>query len=226
MFRLEVIGEKVSVLRHTDARLQTKMITPYRLEKVDRFFRRFFKDAILHDLEIMMKVEGGLNFVIASAVLSASNLLGNLYQGRRSNKSIEIFIRDFFPKIYKDHASILGNFFRNSLVHTAYTPRGSGVSRGRSDIHLKVKLTPEGYAYVLDSDQLYEDFKQAMSDYFEKVKSDENILENFESFLDEIERYFPEELKPRFIEPAIRTPSISNATYYPYPQYFDIGEEK
>jgi len=202
------------------------MITPYRLEKVDRLFRRFFEDAILHDLEIMKKVKEGLNFVIASAVLSATNLLGNLYQGRRSNNSIELFIREFFPQEYREHASILGNFFRNSLVHTAYTPRGSGVSRGRSDIHLKVKLTPEGYSYVIDSDQLYEDFKQAMSEYFKKVKSDEKILENFEVCLDEIERYFPEELKPRFIEPAIPTPSISNATYYPYPQYFDIDEEK
>lgn len=202
------------------------MITPHRLENVDNFFRRFFEDAILHDLEIMMEVEKGLNFVIATAVLSATNLLGNLYQGRRSNKSIEVFIREFFPQEYREHASILGNFFRNSLVHTAYTPRGSGVSRGRSDIHLKVRLTPEGYAYIIDSDQLYEDFKQAMSNYFEKVKSDESVLENFEAFLDLIKRYFPEELKPRFIEPAIATPSISNATYYPYPQYFDIGEEK
>lgn len=202
------------------------MITPHRLEKVDKFFRRFFEDAILHDLEIMMKVEEGLNFVIASAVLSATNLLGNLYQGRRSNKSIEIFIRDFFPERYKDHASILGDFFRNSLVHTAYTPRGSGVSRRRSDIHLKVKLTPEGYAYVIDSDQLYEDFKQAMSNYFEKVKSDESILEKFESFSDEIEKYFPEELKPHLVELPTPTPSISNATYYPYPQYFDIEKNK
>lgn len=202
------------------------MITPHRLEKVDNFYNRFFKDAILHDLEIMKKTEDGLNFVIASSILNAINLLGNLYQGRRSNNSIELFIREFFPQEYREHASILGNFFRNSLVHTAYTPRGSGVSRGRSDIHLKVKLTPEGYSYVIDSDQLYEDFKQAMSGYFERVKSEEQVLENFESFLDEIERYFPEELKPRFIEPAIATPSISNATYYPYPQYFDIGEEE
>lgn len=200
------------------------MITPHRLERVDRFYRRFFEDAILHDLEIMIKVEEGLNFVIASSILSATNLLSNLYQGSWSNKSIEAFIRGFFPEKYKDHASILGNFFRNSLVHTAYTPRGSGVSRGRSDIHLKVKLTPEGYAYVIDSDQLYEDFKQSMQNYFDKVKSDEKLLENFESFLDKIERQFPEEIKPRLVELASSTPSISNATYYPYPQYFDIGE--
>lgn len=198
------------------------MITPYRLEKVDKFFRRFFEDAILHDLEIMLKVESGLNFVIASAILSATNLLGNLYQGRKSNKSIEIFISDFFPEKYKGHASIIGNFFRNSLIHTAYTPRGSGVSRERSDIHLKVKVTPDGYSYVIDSDQLYEDFKQAMRGYFEKVKSDENILENFESFLDDIERYSQNELKPRLVELPTPSPSISNATYYPYPQYFDI----
>lgn len=202
------------------------MITPHRLEKVDKFYSRFFEDAILHDLEIMVKTGEGLNFVIASAVLSATNLLGNLYQGRRSNHSIEVFITSFFPAEYKTHASILGNLFRNSLVHTAYTPRGSGVSRGRSDIHLKVRLTPEGYAYVIDSDQLYEDFKSAMSDYFEKVKTDEKFLENFEIVLDEIERYFPEELRPRFIESSMATPSISNATYYPYPQFFDIGEEE
>ena len=201
------------------------MITPHRLEKVDTFFRRFFDDAILHDLEIMKKTEGGLNFVIAASVLSAINLLGNLYQGHRSNKSIEVFINEFFPDEYNTHASILANFFRNSLVHTAYTPRGSGVSRGRSDIHLKVKLTPEGYSYVIDSDQLYEDFKKAMSEYFGRVKKDEVVLEKFESFLDEIERYFPEELKPRFIEPATPTPSISNATYYPYPQYFEIDDK-
>lgn len=202
------------------------MITPHRLERIDKFYRRFFEDAILHDLEIMKEVEGGLNFVIASTVLSATNLLGNLYQGRRLNNSIEVFINEFFPPEYKEHASILGNFFRNSLVHTAYVPRGFGVSRGRSDIHLKVRLTPEGYAYVLDSDQLYEDFKQAMASYFGKVKIDEEILEKFESFLDEIERQFPDEIKPRLVELSGPTPSISNATYYPYPQYFDIGEEK
>ncbi len=202
------------------------MITPHRLEKVDGFYRRFFEEAILHDLEIMINTEGGLNFVIASSVLSATNLLGNLYQGSWSNKSIEAFIRDFFPEEYKEHSSILGNFFRNSLVHTDYTPRGSGVSRGRSDIHLKVRLTPEGYSYIIDSDQLYKDFKQAMQNYFKKVKSDEKTLENFESFLDKIERQFPEEIKPQLIELAVPTPSISNATYYPYPQYFDISEEK
>jgi len=48
---------------------------------------------------------------------------------------------------------------------------------------------------------------------------------NFESFVDEVERYFPEELKPRLIEPAIPTPSILKATHYPYPQYFEIEEE-
>jgi len=174
----------------------------------------------------MINTEEGLNFVIASSILGATNLLGNLYQGSWSNKSIEAFIKEFFPEEYKEHASILGNFFRNSLVHTAYTPRGSGVSRGRSDIHLRVRLTPEGYSYIIDSDQLYKDFKQAMQNYFEKVKSDEKTLENFESFLDKIERQFPEEIKPRLIEIAVPSPSISNATYYPYPQYFDVGNEK
>jgi hypothetical protein len=202
------------------------MITPHRLEKVDGFYRRFFEEAILHDLEIMINTEGGLNFVIAASILGATNLLGNLYQGSWSNKSIEAFIIDFFSEEYKEHASILGNFFRNSLVHTAYTPRGSGVSRGRSDIHLRVRLTPEGYSYIIDSDQLYKDFRQAIQNYFKKVKSDEKTLENFESFLDKIERQFPEEIKPRLIEVAVPSPSISNATYYPYPQYFDVRSEK
>ncbi|HSX48744.1 MAG TPA: hypothetical protein VLE44_00620 [Candidatus Saccharimonadales bacterium] len=202
------------------------MITPHRLKRVDMFYRRFFEEAILHDLEIMSNTEGGLNFVIASSILGATNLLGNLCQGSWSNKSIEAFIKEFFPEEYKEHASILGNFFRNSLVHTAYTPRGSGVSRGRSDIHLRVKLTPDGYSYIIDSDQLHKDFKHAMQNYFKKVKSDEKILENFESFLDKIERQFPEEIKPRLIEIAVPSQSISNATYYPYPQYFDVGGEK
>lgn len=202
------------------------MITLHRLERVDIFYRRFFEEAILHDLEIMINTERGLNFVIASLILGATNLLGNLCQGSWSNKSIEAFIKEFFPKEYKEHASILGNFFRNSLVHTAYTPRGSGVSRGRTDIHLRVRLTPEGYSYIIDSDQLYKDFKQAMQNYFKKVKSDEKTLENFESFLDKIEGQFPEEIKPRLMEVTVPSPSISNATYYPYPQYFDIGDEK
>ena len=112
------------------------------------------------------------------------------------------------------------------MVHTDYTPRGSGISRKRSDIHLKVRLTPEGYSYIIDSDQLYKDFNQAMQDFFKKVRSDEKTLENFESFLDKIERQFPEEIKPRLIELAIPSLSISNATYYPYPQYFNVGDEK
>lgn len=202
------------------------MITPIRLEKVNKFYKRFFEEAILHDLEIMIKIDEGLNFVIASAILSATNLLGSLYQGHRSNKSIEAFIIDFFPEEYKNHASILGNFFRNSLIHTAYTPRGSGVSRNRSDIHLKVRLTPQGYVYIIDSDQFYGDFKKALLTYFEKVRSDESVLENFESFYDDIERFIPEELKPHLVELPTPTPAISNATYYPYPQYFDIEKKE
>lgn len=202
------------------------MITPGRLERVNDFYKRFFEQAIIHDLEIMTKTDEGLNFVITSAILSATNLLGNLYQGRRSNKSIEVFIRDFFPENYKEHTAIIGNFFRNSLVHTAYTPRGSGVSRNRSDIHLRVRLTPDGYAYVIDSDHLYRDFKHAMTDYFSKVRTDEKLLENFETCLDAIERHFPEEIKPRLIEIASPSPSIANATYYPYPQYFEVVNDE
>ena len=184
------------------------MITLHRLEKVAEFYKRFFEEAILHDLKIMVKINEGLNFVIASTILSATNLLGNLYQGHRSNKSIEVFIREFFPAEYSNHTTVLGNFFRNSLVHTAYTPRGSGVSRNRSEIHLKVKLTPEGYVYMIDSDQFYEDFIKALETYFEKVKLDESTLENFESFLDDIERLFPEEIKPYLVELPSPSPAI------------------
>ena len=201
------------------------MITPYRLEKVTNFYTRFFEDAILHDLDIMLKVETGLNFVMVSSILSASNLLGNLYLGERSNKAIEIFLRDFFPDRYKEHATIIGDFFRNSLVHTDYTPRGSGISRGRSDIHLKVKSTREGYSYVIDSDELYKDFRIALDKYFERAKTEEGILENFERFMDSIERKFPEEIKPYLKEILTPTPSISNTTYYPFPIYYDIVGE-
>ncbi len=198
------------------------MITEQRLQKVEDFYNRFFKNAILNDLEIMIATSEGLNFVIVSTILSATNLLGNLYQGKQSNKSIEVFIKDFYPEEYCSHISIIGNLFRNSLVHTAYTPRGSGVSRGRSDIHLTVKLTPDGYSYVIDSDELYKDFKQAMSKYFVKVKTEETMLEKFEAFLDDIERRFPKEIEPHLIERPSPSASISNATYYPYPQYFDV----
>lgn len=202
------------------------MITPHRLEKVDNFFSRFFEDAILHDLEIMKDVEEGLNFVIVVAVLNAVNLLGNLFLGEISNNAIEAFINEFFPSKYKTHAPTLAKFFRNSLIHVAYTPRGTGVSRRRPDLHLKVRLTPEGYAYIIDSDELYDDFKEALASYKEKVKQDEPTLEKFETFLDKIEGHFFEDLKPRFKEDTTKTAMISNATYCPYPQYFDIEEEE
>lgn len=200
------------------------MITPNRIEEVDNFYRRFFEDAILHDLKIMTSTREGLNLIITSAILSATNLLGNLCEGNSSNKSLEAFIRDYFPTKYREHASIIGGFFRNSLVHTAYAPRGAGISRGRSDLHLTVKNTVDGYAYVIDSDQLYEDFRLAVKNYFEKVKSDESLLEKFESYLDKLERQFPHELEPHLTSLGSASASISNATYYPYPIRFDEGD--
>ena len=201
------------------------MLTPNRLEKVEHFYKRFLEDAILHDLEIMVKHEGGLNFQIASAIITASDLLGKLYLGEKSNHAIEVFIKEFFPVEYENHATIIGDFFRNGLVHVAYTPRGTGVSRGRPELHLKVRQTPEGYAYLIDSDKFYEDFKTALSEYFERVKQDEKVLENFETFLGQIERTFFEELKPKFKESTEHTAAISNATYYPYPVHFDLDED-
>lgn len=201
------------------------MITTLRLKKVDDFYSRFFEGAILNDLDKMISVEG-LNFVIASTILGAVNLLGSLYLGERSNHSIKEFIDNFFPVEYKPHAEILSDHFRNGLIHTAYVPRGMGVSRGREDIHLRAKQTPEGTSYIIDSDQLYKDFKLAVNKYFNEVKQNEELLQKFEFRLDDIERHFPDQLKKHFVEVPIPTPSISNATYYPYPIYFEIEKEE
>lgn len=201
------------------------MITPHRLKKVDDFYSRFFEGAILKDLDKMIN-QDGLNFVIVSTILGAINLLGSLYLGKRSNHSIKEFIDNFFQEEYKPHAEILSDHFRNNLIHTAYVPRGMGVSRGREDIHLRAKQTPEGTSYIIDSDQLYKDFELALKRYFEEVKQNEELLEKFESRVDKIERYLPEQLKTRFVEVPVPTPSISNATYYPFPIYFEIEKEE
>lgn len=154
------------------------------VDEVQKDFDRLFVTQIK---ERLLNGDGAyLSFI---AMLAGVEGLGCFYGGVKRDvnggivwKNAELFrgfVADFFPSSYKS-VDFWG--LRNSLVHRFVPADGFHLTVNDPAIHFK---RDQGMV-CLDAGCVFEDFKKAASDYFQKVRTDSAIETRFRDVCKEV----------------------------------------
>lgn len=95
-----------------------------------------------------------------------------------SGKRFKNFVKEYFPKSYKEHVSDLC-FLRNGLFH-AFSPRKFSLTHGRSYAHLKKQGNGD---HILNAEDFYAALLSASQHYFSELHSDSDVQKLFDKRL-------------------------------------------
>ena len=164
------------------------------------------------------KRDGGGNLSVPILISTALEFVAALYtgktkyqikkEGEKLNKynatdNVRRFIKDFFPKEYKDIPSLLWDGVRNGLVHSFY-PKSFSFQRSsqRSERYIQFQFYVEdkniSSHFNKDNDtiwicinvfELYRVVKKAIEDYLDKLKHDKTLQDRFIKAWSSVEDY-------------------------------------
>lgn len=146
------------------------------IEDIHRNFSRIYLGGIP---AIITDESAFLSFICVLAATEA--LAGYRYSDvRELGKRFKKFVKEYFPKSYKEHASDLWDL-RNGLFH-AFAPRKFALSHHRSYAHLKKQGNGN---HILNAEDFYAALLSASQRYFSELRSDSDLQKLFNKRLND-----------------------------------------
>ena len=197
-----------------EGRPRSKWIIDCLLGDIQTFFDGI--EIFIKNKEKSGKREGGGNLSVPILISTALEFVAALYTGKTKYQSkkegekkynatdnVRTFIKDFFPKEYKNIPFLLWDGVRNGLVHSFY-PKSFSFQRSsqRSERYIQFQFYVEdkniSSHFKKDKDticicinvfELYRVVKKAIEDYLDKLKHDETLQDRFKKAWSSVEDY-------------------------------------
>lgn len=133
--------------------------------------------------DVRICVDGGANFGGTALICSYIDSMGKFYLGITEDKQSEMrfteFMNDFFDSEYKDFSKFIYTDYRCGLLHQFFPKKGAGVIRGKDNREYHLKLHKDTEIIPINLTVFYEDFQLAVKKYYEKLKIDAKLQDNF-----------------------------------------------
>jgi len=136
-------------------------------------FESHFSDCYLSAIPRLLDASGC--YLAFLCMVSAVDALAGLVAPKRgAGERFESFVGEFFPSELRNRGRDLWAM-RNLMVH-ALNPGPFALTAGQPQAH----LTPFGSATGLNAENFFDALKQAASEYFLRVRTDEALRKSFE----------------------------------------------
>lgn len=170
---------------------------------IEEFFKKYIHRWMLNDIKVC--VDNNANFGAVTLICCYIDFLGKLYTGNdNSGFRFKKFINDYFNDKYSDYSEFIYETFRCGMVHSFFPLKEGGIigGYGRKDEHLELFNNGGEGSILINKDILFDDFKEAISNYYKNLKKDPKLqkifLDTLEGILKEKNDSF-EKLKKRII---------------------------
>lgn len=104
---------------------------------------------------------------------------------RTTKTKVCTFIERYLPKLWaafgwsSEREEILGNYYRNGLVHQMFMKQNAGIHEDKSGDTQYVSQNFNGIPYSINIDRLFPEFLEALGSYYQKLETDNTFLQTF-----------------------------------------------
>jgi len=149
-------------------------------KKIEEFFEKYINRWMRNDIKVC--VDNDANFGAVTLICCYIDFLGKLYTGMDGSEiRFRKFIDDFFDNKYDDYSKFIYKTFRCGMTHSFFPLKEGGVIGGydRKNEHLKYFNDNGREGILINMHILFDDFKQAISNYYEDLKKDPKLQKIF-----------------------------------------------
>ena len=114
-------------------------------------------------------------------------------KGRTAEKKVSTFIKEYLPNLWDAFSfsykreQILGNYYRNGLVHQMFMKMNCGIHEGGTEyVSQKIQNVP----FSINIDMLFPEFINGLSLYYKKLISDSFFLGSFKTEMEDFPNQF------------------------------------
>ncbi len=98
-----------------------------------------------------------------------------------SARKVSQFVEKFMPKLWnaldgKDKSQILGDFYRNGLVHQLFMKRGHAIHEDKSGDTSYISFNVIPYPMSINIDHLVPEFQDGLAKYYRRLETEANFL--------------------------------------------------
>ena len=148
---------------------------------IEDFFKRYVFGWMYSDAGICEK--HGANFGGVALICAYIDFMGKLYLGIGGDGQIKErfvkFTNDFFGEKYRPFSEFIYSDYRCGLLHQFFPKKGAGVMRGEENKEHHLKIDRENEIIPINLTVFFEDFRDAVRKYYEKLKEDKCLQDNF-----------------------------------------------
>jgi len=134
------------------------------------FFDNYIYGWMFSDIKICL--DNRANFACALLICCGIDAIGSFQIGR--GHGFTEFIKRYFPNGYSSNAEFK-NIIRHGLVHEYFPKNKSAIGKGHGNQHLK----NFGEGLYIDTEVFFGDFKKAVKNYRNDLKTDINLQKMF-----------------------------------------------
>lgn len=105
--------------------------------------------------------------------------------GRTTITKVCTFIERYLPELWtafgwsSDREEILGNYYRNGLVHQVFMKENAGIHEDKSGDTQYVSRNFSGIPYSINIDRLVAEFLKGIGTYYRQLETDNAFLKTF-----------------------------------------------